>query len=384
MTINLNRRRGPKRRGNIVVLTTFLMVGMVAMLAFSLDLGYIVTTKTEIQRTADAAALAAACQLLDDQVATMGAISESSAESNARVEAAQFAGLNAVGRVSPALAESDVVFGRYSPATFQSTGLDADSAAAHNAVRVRVQRTLDQNGEVKLFFAKALGRESLGLRCESTAAFNMGFKGFVIPSDGSNLEILPIAFDVGSWNSLIVNNGVADNFTWDAEDETIDNGGDGVPEINLYPQGTGSPGNRGTVDIGSSNNSTSDLRRQILNGVSPSDLEHHGGKLELGSDGTLSLNADTGISAAIKADLDTIKGKPRIIPLFSQIAGNGNNANYTITGFVGIRILEVKLTGAMNQKRVTVQPAAIRIRGGIPSTGSTTSQYIYSPVVLVR
>ena len=126
------------------------------------------------------------------------------------------------------------------------------------------------------------------------------------------------------------------------------------------------------------------MRRQILNGVSPSDLEHHGGKLELGSDGTLSLNADTGISAAIKADLDTIKGKPRIIPLFSQIAGNGNNANYTITGFVGIRILEVKLTGAMNQKRVTVQPAAIRIRGGIPSTGSTTSQYINSPVVLGR
>ncbi|MCA9148550.1 MAG: hypothetical protein KDA92_04605, partial [Planctomycetales bacterium] len=353
--LKLRRTQKPKRAGNIVVLTVMLMIGMIAMLAFSLDLGYIYTVRTEIQRSADAAALAAACQLLDDQIETMGDISQQSAASNARTEAVRFAGYNTIGRVNPQLGQSDVVVGRYD-LDDSGASLDPSSADAHNAVSVRVQRTLAQNGEVRLFFARVLGRDSLGLECESMAAFKMGFKGFTTPSDGSNLDILPIAFDVGSWNTLICNAGGNDDWSWDPEDQTITPGPDGCLEINLYPQGTGSPGNRGTVDIGSSNNSTNDLKRQITDGISPSDLEHHGGKLELtscnGSDPSLSLNADTGISAAIKAQLDEIKGEPRVIPIFSQISGNGNNANYTITGFVGIRIMEVKLTGAMNQKRV--------------------------------
>ena len=166
---------------------------------------------------------------------------------------------------------------------------------------------------------------------------------------------------------------------------TVTAGPDGVPEVNLYPQGTGSPGNRGTVDIGSSNNSTQDLKRQILDGISPADLEHHGGRLELDVNGELQLNADTGISAAIKAELNEIKGQPRVIPIFETVAGNGNNANYTITSFAGVRIMNVALTGAMKSKNVMIQPAAMRMRGGIKSTsGTPESHFIYSPVVLIH
>ena len=62
-----------------------------------------------------------------------------------------------------------------------------------------------------------------------------------------------------------------DDWTWDQDTLSVRSGPDGKYEVNLYPQGTGSPGNRGTVDIGSSNNSTADIARQILYGVTPAD-----------------------------------------------------------------------------------------------------------------
>jgi hypothetical protein len=45
--------------------------------------------------------------------------------------------------------------------------------------------------------------------------------------------------------------------------------------------------------------------------------------------------------------------------------------------------MEVKLTGAMQQKRVIVQPAPFVLQGAIPST-EATSDHVYTPVVLVR
>ena len=55
------------RRGTIVVFSAFLMICMMAMLAFSVDLGYIYTTQAELQRSVDAAALAGAGGLVDGQ-----------------------------------------------------------------------------------------------------------------------------------------------------------------------------------------------------------------------------------------------------------------------------------------------------------------------------
>src|SRR5690606_12049527 len=121
-----------------------------------------------------------------------------------------------------------------------------------------------------------------------------------------------------------------DDWTWNAANETISAGSDGVLEVNLFPQGTGSPGNRGTVDIGSSNNSTADIARQIVHGISAQDLAHHGGRLEFDEDGELELNGDTGISAGVKDELASIRGEPRLIPIFSKVVGPGNNAQYTI------------------------------------------------------
>ena len=87
----------------------------------------------------------------------------------------------------------------------------------------------------------------------------------------------------------------------------------------------------------------------------------------------------------MKDELASIIGKPRIIPIFSSVSGNGNNAKYTIVKWQGIRIMAVKLTGSMSQKHVTIQSGAgVASTASFLSTTSGTSNYVYSPVVLVK
>ena len=267
--------------------------------------------------------------------------------------------------------------------TDPSAVIDTSGTNFPNVVQVQVSRTTSQNGQVPFFMANVLGVNSAAAQATSTAAMLTDFRGFRAPSDGGNLGILPFALDLDTWNDFLADIG-SDDWTWNAETGEVESGGDGIREMNLYPQGTGAPGNRGTVDIGSSNNSTADIARQIVDGVTPADLAHHGGSLEFDHNGEMVLNGDTGISAGVKDELLSVKGLPRIIPLFASVTGPGNNAQYTITKYVGIRIMEVSLDGAMSNKRVMVQPAQVIAEGGIPGDGSDTSFYIYSPAFIIR
>jgi len=370
-----------KRKGNILVLSAVLMVLIMAMLAFAVDLGYLYVAREEMQRSADSAALAAAWDLVDNGALT-GDSNVYVMEESARARAVQYASMNQVLRQSPGLASDDVVVGFLPNPSDPTSSIDQSGTNTPNTVWVRVRRTEDQNGRIPFFMANVLGIDSIGAEVEATAALLNSFQGFQTPSSG-NLDLLPFALDQDTWDDLVGGVGT-DDWKWDAALGEVQAGADGILELNLYPQGTGSPGNRGTIDIGSSNNSTADIARQIVEGVSPTDMEHHGGKLELDDNGELPLNGDTGISAGIKDELESIKGDPRIIPIFSEVTGPGNNASYTIVQFAGIRIMEVNLTGTQSSKRVMVQPANIVARGGIPSATSGTTPFVYSPVWLVR
>jgi len=177
-----------------------------------------------------------------------------------------------------------------------------------------------------------------------------------------------------------------DNYAYDPETGTVSAGSDGVLELNIFP-GAGTdqlpPGNFGTVDIGASNNSTADLARQIVHGITEADLAYIGGALVFDENGELTLEGDTGISAGMKDELASIIGQPRSIPLFRSVSGNGNNSEYTIVGFAGIRILAVKLTGAMKKKYVVVQPAIVVDDSVITEAGASNS-YVYAPPRLIR
>ncbi len=381
------RSHQPSRQGTITILAAIMSIVLVGMVAFCVDLGYVLSAKEELQRSADSSALAA-CWEYGTQLGK--GTSSTAAMTSARAVAAQLASANQVTHHALALdantsnnANGDVVFGYISDFKNSQSVFQTNGANGYNAVKVRLRKNASINGQVPYFFAKIFGLSGQSLSSEAIAGLVLDIKGFQAPADGGTIGILPFALDQQTWNSLIANSGT-DAYKWNPATKTVTAGSDGLVEVNLYPQGTGSPGNRGTVDIGSANNSTADLARQIVYGISAADLTALGKPLTLGTTGTMTLNGDTGISAGVKDELASIIGQPRVIPIFSTVTGNGNNATYTIVKWQGIRIVNVKLTGSMSQKNVTIQVAPAQVKGVVPATSTGSSKYVYSPVVLVR
>jgi len=367
--------RGLRRRGSVLVLGLILTIGVISVAALSLDLGYVRLVQLELRRSADAVAMAGCWDLFEQYQYAGG--SEYQIES---IHGAcnEIAHRNSVGETYAALDATDLQVGRYELDGSWTT----NSGLPANAVQVVLRRDESVNGELPLFFAALTGRSTQQLQVSATAAFFQTIEGFYVPDSGESLNVLPIALDLETWLSAI-NDQTEDDYQF--QNGTVQIGGDGISEANLYPQGTGSPGNRGTVDIGGADNSTSDLSRQILHGVSRQDLVELGKPLLFDENGELELNGDTGISAGIKDELSSIIGEVRIIPIYSGVSGNGNNATYTIVRWEGVRVLDVKLTGKKSSKRVMVQPQRILARNArIDYTGSNLSTHLYTPVLLVE
>lgn len=377
-----NRNRNLKhksRRGAAAVFGLVLTGSLVVVLAVTLDHGFIGISQTELRRSVDATAMAACWELYDQQLESpSGDVSLTNIRNVATSAAAQ----NLINQQSPQLGITgdDLAIGHYD---FGGGGFSTSLVHGANAVRIKLTRQYSLNGELPLFFGAITGQNSLSLQQHAVAAMINDIKGFYAPAnDLETIDILPIALDLETWLDVVAGR-TPDNFHYGSGQ--LSSGSDGYHECNLYPQGTGSPGNRGTVDIGGRNNSTADISRQVLHGISRSDFIALGKPLELNSNGELELNGDTGISAGIKDELASNIGQKQIIPIYSSVSGNGNNAMYTIVRLEGVRILDVKLTGSKNGKRVTIQPAKMVARNAIiSSTGSSSSQFLVSPVMIVE
>ncbi len=367
-----------------MVLSAVMLFMMLAFLAFTVDTGYLASSKAEIRRSADSAAIAGCWELFDGLIEGK---TLSRSEADVASEAARYAGINRIANTSPGLSNEinsrSVEIGYL--ASITSTSMSTDSSLPFHAVRVSVKKNSQLNGEIPFFFGRIFGDKGQAIDASATAVLARNISGFTTPRDSNEtLKVLPLAIDLQTWNT-INSNTASDSYSFDPSNGTVTEGGDGIREVNLYPQGTGSPGNRGTVDIGGSNNSTADVARQIVHGISAQDIQGLGKDLKFNSEGNLSLNGDTGISAGVKDELTSIIGQPRVIPVFSTVSGNGNDASYTIVKWVGVRILNVNLTDSLSSKAVIIQPAPIIARNFVISDSNTsTSDFIYSPVLLAQ
>ncbi len=106
-----------QRRGATLVLSVFLMFALFSFIAFSIDIGYLAQSRAEIQRTADAAAMAGCWELYAGMERGTGFEGSKSA---ARQAAADLAFLNPVCRSGPTLdptaLSQDVQIGYFSNA----------------------------------------------------------------------------------------------------------------------------------------------------------------------------------------------------------------------------------------------------------------------------
>ncbi len=164
----MKRLNQKPRRGNIIILSCGLMVCLLALVALAVDVGYLAHAHTELQRTADAIALAAAARLPSQTDATDFGLG--TAQSNDPVAAT-------------ALDANDFEFGWWNRNDSTFTTPPPSNRQA-NAVRVTVGRTEAGGNPLNLFFARVIGHASADITCRAIAFMDRGLCGPFIGIEG--------------------------------------------------------------------------------------------------------------------------------------------------------------------------------------------------------
>ena len=388
------QQRRTNRAGSIITLSAGVLVMVLAFSAFTVDLGWITIVRAQMRNACDAAAFAGAMEF-GPGVGLAPTLSPSSIAEESKVAARSTASANRSGGLDATYIDTarDVRLGQYQWLPYQQRWTEVWGATPYTMIEVAVHRdrgsAVDINGQVldgplSLFFAPVIGHSEAGLNVTSAAAIMPGVGFRIAPESSTRSNILPVALDEASWNSMLDGVG-SDDYEFNVGLDKVVESSDGILEVNIYPSGASSlpPGNRGTVDIGDPGNSTNDLIRQIREGINADDLAWFGGEIRF--DGSpLELNGDTGISAGIEAALKEVIGEVKAMPLFTSVSGPGNNATYVISRFVGVRIMGVSLTGNPNKRHVTVQPAPYSDSTVVKGQTEIRSDSIFTTPVLIR
>ena len=170
------RRRQLTRRGIVAILTAFCLCALFAFVALSVDSSRIVLTETRMQNTADAAALAAAQEIISAVEAAANGQGASVSEGNAiavaaaRQIAAQVAAANGM-HLDP---EVDVRFGRRTYSGQSGNWPIEWGVGPFNTVQVVVRKTNPDvtaaDGQFPLAFGWAVNRSQVSLQAAATAS----------------------------------------------------------------------------------------------------------------------------------------------------------------------------------------------------------------------
>jgi len=307
------RTQQAKRRGAIAVLAPVLMIPMMAMVAFAIDYGYLLKTRAALQRAADAAALAAVRDLVPSANGTQNLAA-------VRETVRQYAKANISEIALFSVLDADIKIGRYDPKTVYTNFTILDDGIL-DTVRVTLRRDTQANSPVSLFFARVIGINTANVSATATAVLQ---KASIIPP-GS--DVLPFSIPKAEWVAA------SPGSIWSVygDNKMKDNNGNVIP------------GNWGTIDIGNSNNSTSDLSDQILNGLRQTDLDTLYSEGRIPQDTYIDSrqpwygNGDPGLSVGMKSAVKAVEGKTKLIPIYDWISPfpppSGNNVEIHVVGW---------------------------------------------------
>jgi len=318
------------RRGAILVLAAVLLVTLLGIVAFAVDYGHLLKVRTDLQRSADASALAAVQDLIRKSNGTQDV-------AKARDTARTYARDNLANQ-SIQVPDGDIEIGRYNPQTIYSS-VTLLNDGTFDTVRVTLRRDGATNPAVPLFFARFLGMQQAPVTAKSTAVLQ---KAQVMMAGA---DILPFATPQSLWDSLEP----GDLWTAYGDGKMKDANGNAVP------------GNWGTLDIGSGDNSTSELNDQILNGLRQKDID------ALNADGRIAedtyidsstpvwMQGEPGMSLGLKQSVTQVHNKRKVIPIFDTLGsggggGGGNNLEYHVVGWGVVTVIDSYWQGQTNTK----------------------------------
>ena len=310
------------RKASVSILVAFLLVLMMMIAVFAVDYGHLLVIRTDLQRAADNATLAAVQDLVPD----------SNGEQNlsaTRARVREYARVN-LRDENFTVDDADIEIGRYDPETIYS-GVTLLDSGIRDTVRVTLRRNDFANSSVTLMLARLLGIETKPVSATSTAVLQ---KARYLPP-GS--DILPIGIPVNTWNSQQP----GDEWLIYSQGRLVDDNGNEVP------------GNWGTLDVGHSSNSNSDIYDQILNGLRQEDLDILASEgaisnaEHIDSDQSMWLSGDTGLSSGMKSAVIGSHGKRKLIPIYDTTTdGNGENLDFHIVGWGAVEIVTSNWNGA--------------------------------------
>jgi Flp pilus assembly protein TadG len=383
------------RRGAIAPLTAVLLIPLLGMIAFAVDMGWITHTQNELQSAADAAALAGAAQLPDNWAAyymvpqngqTPSAQSAlqstyiTAAEANATTYAKKYAGYNRAGDVdSLALLDADIEFG-FTDASGNYTPQPAYTGYP-NTITVTLRRDNSANGPLGLFFARALGIDSVNLKATAAATIYTGnVNTFQTSNTSAMARVLPMTYDVNHWNNFVA--------TGQSPDGSATTDSSGNPTLAVYPS-IKFTGNFGQLSLDQGNNGASTISGWINYGVSTSDIQQeiNSGLLPLSSHNSSNppdWKGNPGLKTSTIHTAANNVGQIYLLPLFKPVndgstdpslyqagTGQGSQYYYTIVQFVAIKI--VSANGSIVVQPVSgIDPNAV-LSGVTVATPPTSS-----------
>jgi len=387
MSRRTHLRRPKSRKGAVVVLVAFLLIPLLAMVAFTVDYGYLLKVRTDLQRTADMASLAAVQSLIPaadgtQDLASVRSVLRSYAASNAGtsyhnlnsgIAISQFDSSTTFSNTATGfqVLDSDIEIGRYDPATIYSK-VSLLNSGTFDTVRVTVRYDGTANSPVRLFFARALGINSAPVTATATAVLQK--PRFIEPG----ADVLPFAMPGDVWN------GKNPGDTWSVygDGKLTDSSGNTIP------------GNWGTVDIGLTNNSTSDLSDQILNGLRQKDLDalYANGRIAQSThiDGSVSawMNGDPGLSSGMKAAVRAVHGMTKMVPIYDTInsPAMGANVEFNIIGWGVVEVVDSNWGGEkdtwVNIRKAYMYDGDLRPQPDLSNTTDVITAVYTSPALV--
>jgi len=357
-----NEFRTTFRRGAVAPLVALLMVPLIGMVALAVDYGYLCAVKTDLQRAADAAALAGVRDLVPNEFGFQN-------QATVRNRVRTYAAANLQNMSGFTVADSDIEIGRYNPATI-NTKVELLNDGIYDTVRVKLRRDATLNSPVSLFFARIFGIQTANVTVTATAILQKA--SFIYPAG----DVLPFTIPVETWDN------------WTLTKELI------VYNDTKMTDGVGNPvpGNWGTLDIGYTNNSVADMNDQILTGLRQPDID------ALYDDGRIASNeffdttepswfqGDTGLSQGLKQSVTQVYGKIKLIPIFDVQNGDvGGNLEYHIIkwGVVKVITSEWGSNPYVKVQKQSVYDGRLRPQKDLSNTGGTI-EGVYTTPVLVR
>ncbi|MFT5303568.1 MAG: hypothetical protein ACI814_004388, partial [Mariniblastus sp.] len=308
--------------GSAALLVIVLMVPLLGLLAFSIDYGFLLFVQTDLQRTADQAALAAVRELTPDQYGNQDL-------AKVRATVREYVQLNLGDDF--VVQDSDIEIGRYdSPKIYDE--LVILNTGIFDTVRISLRRDEEANHSVVLYFAKLIDHDAAGVSVQAAAVLQRA--RYI----GPGADVFPFAIEQKAWNVL-------------GQGETLAIYGDGRIEDEFGQQ---IPGNWGTVDIGSASNSASSLSNQILSGLTQDDLDslYNQNRIStteyIDSGLVIKLNGDTGLSAGLKFAVRDVETQMRIAPVYREMIGQGGNLEFEIIEWVAIEVVNSSWHGSQN------------------------------------